>query len=173
MTMNHSTKILIMLATLGAAACGPKTETYSSADGQTVAVGKGDQWTIKNAEGQELVTDYDSMVVVDRDTATGRPITFYYQKGREQHWYQYYTTLTRRSEGRMVDGKREGRWVFYHPNGMPQVEATYAGGVENGPYTVFRDNGVPYYRGQYAAGRRSGSWEVYDTEGNLTEKREY
>lgn len=155
--------------------CGSKShqkQTFEAADGSVTATVKNGQWSIKNADGTEVVADYDSMRVVET-SETGHPMTVVYYKGNQQHWLQYYSTMTLRSEGVMVNGRREGHWVFYHPNGNVQAEADFVGGKEEGAYRVYRDNGVPYYIGQYENGVPSGLWEVYDQEGNLVEKTEY
>lgn len=156
------------------AACGGKTETFSADDGSVKAEHKEgtDQWRITGPDGREVVTDYDSMRVVEV-SEDGHPMTVCYFKGKEQQWLQYYSTMAKRSEGRMVDGRREGRWVYYHPDGSVQTECTFAGGVEEGPYKVLREGGIPYYIGQYTHGRRTGRWEVYDEDGNLVTTKEY
>ena len=167
--------IAILAAALLMAACGGnshKNARFSSADGSVNAQRHGDQWTITDATGAEVVTGYDSMRVVEVGE-NGHPMTVIYYKGSEEHHLQYYSTMQLRSIGVFRDGHREGRWVYYHPNGVPQVEATFVNGKEEGPYRVLRDNGVPVYVGQYTEGRPSGMWEVYDQDGNLVEKTEY
>lgn len=151
-----------------------RTETFSAADGSLTAthhVGT-NQWSITDAQGREPVDGYDSMRVVEV-SESGHPMTVVYYTGNQQRWLQYFSTMQLRSEGTMVDGKREGRWVFYHPNGLPQCEATFVAGKEQGTYRVYRDNGAPYYFGQYSNGVPTGVWEVYDQDGNLVEKTEY
>lgn len=151
-----------------------RTETFSAADGSVVAIHKvgSNEWTITNANGAEVMTDYDSMRVVEV-SEDGHPMTVVYYTGNQQRWLQYYSTMRLRSEGTMVNGLREGRWVFYHSNGNIQCEATFVNGKEEGTYRVYRENGAPYYIGQYSNGQPTGLWEVYDMEGNLVEKTEY
>ena len=161
---------LLLLAGCGSGA--DKKQTFASADGSVTATVKHGQWTITNADGTEVVADYDSMRVVEVGE-TGHPMTVVYYKGNEQRWLQYYSTMQLRSEGTMVNGVREGHWVFYHPSGNIQAEATFVGGKEEGAYRVYRENGAPYYIGQYEHGVPTGLWEVYDQEGNLVEKTEY
>lgn len=164
-----------MMAALLMMGCGSKAhqkQTFAAADGSVTATHDKGKWTITNADGTEVVTDYDSMRVVEV-SETGHPMTVVYYKGNEQHWLQYFSTMQLRSEGIMVDGQREGRWVFYHPGGNVQAEATFVNGKEEGAYRVYRDNGAPYYIGQYEHGVPTGLWEVYDQEGNLVEKTEY
>lgn len=170
--MNRSISFALLAAALLAAGCHAKTTEYSASDGSVTATLKGDRWTIADSTGAEVVTGYDSMRVVEVSD-DGHPMTVVYYKGNTQRWMQYYSTMRLRSDGMLVDGKREGRWVYYHPNGNVQSEATFAGGREEGPYRVYRDNGAPYYIGQYTAGQPSGQWEVYDPEGNLVEKTAY
>ena len=154
-------------------ACNSKTQTFSAEDGSVKAtVNSKGQWHITDADGREVVEDYDSMRVV-QISEDGHPMTVCYYKDGEQTWLQYYSDMTKRSEGHMVDGCREGHWVFYHPNGSVQSECTFVGGLEEGPYKVFRENGIPYYIGQYTAGQRTGIWEVYDDLGNLAATKEY
>lgn len=159
---------------LTVAACTAKTQQYEAADGSVKAsYNEGtNKWTITDSTGREVVTDYDSMRVVEV-SEDGHPMTIVYYKANRQHWLQYFSTMRLRSEGVMVDGKREGRWVFYHPSGIIQSEATFVNGREEGPYRVYRENGAPYYIGQYSGGKPVGLWEVYDAEGNLVEKTEY
>lgn len=155
-------------------ACGGKTQTFSAADGSVTATVKegSSQWHITGPDGREVVTDYDSMRVVEVSD-DGHPMTVCYFKGNEQVWLQYYSTMVKRSEGRVVNGLREGPWTFYHPDGSVQTECTFVGGLEEGPYKVFRQGGIPYYIGQYTHGQRTGTWEVYDDQGNLVAKKEY
>ncbi len=168
---------LMFVAAYMTAACGGlggHTETFSAADGSVTATHnlRSGEWNITDAQGNEPVASYDSMRVVEV-SKDGYPMTVVYYIGNQQRWLQYYSTMRLRSEGLMVDGKREGRWVYYHSNGNVQSEATFAGGREEGPYRVYRENGAPYYIGQYSNGQPTGLWEVYDMEGNLVEKTEY
>jgi len=168
-------KILIIIAAgLLIMACGHKQTEFTGEEGSAKAIHDEttDQWTILGPDGKEPVTDYDSMRVVEVST-DGHPMTICYYVGNHQIWLQYYSTMTPRSKGEMVDGKREGPWVFYYPDGTIQTEATFVGGREDGAYRVYRENGVPFYFGQYKNGVRFGTWEVYDEEGNLVEKREF
>ncbi|MBR4739096.1 MAG: hypothetical protein IK058_03730 [Bacteroidales bacterium] len=163
-----------LLAVTGCRDKGHGTQTFSAADGSitaTVKVGTG-EWSITNADGTSVVPDYDSMRVVEVGE-DGHPMTVVYYTGNQQRWLQYFSTMRLRSEGTLVDGRREGRWVFYHPNGIMQCEATFIGGKEEGTYRVYRDNGAPYYIGQYSGGKPTGLWEIYDQEGNLIERTEY
>lgn len=155
-------------------ACGGKTEKFNSADGKANATHNlaNDTWRITDGDGNEPITAYDSMRVVEVGE-DGHPASVIYYRGNERHLRQYYSNMQVRCEGTTVDGLREGRWVYYHPDGHLQAEATYAAGLEEGPYRVYRDNGAPYYIGQYADGVPTGTWEVYDPEGNLVQKTEY
>ena len=157
-----------------AVGCQSRTQEFKAANGSVVAtVKKGtNDWRITNAEGNDVVSNYDSMRVVEV-SEDGHPMTVVYYTGNEQRWMQYFSTMRLRSDGTMVDGLREGRWVFYHANGAVQCEATFVGGREEGPYRVYRDNGAPYYIGQYSNGKPAGTWEIYDMQGNLVEKKEY
>ena len=149
-------------------------QVFSATDGSLTATCdvRTGEWTFADAQGHEPVTGYDSMRVVEI-SEDGHPMTVVYYTGNQQRWLQYFSTMHLRSEGTIVDGRREGRWVFYHPNGNIQCEATFIGGKEEGSYRVYRDNGAPYYIGQYSGGQPVGQWEVYDQEGNLVEKTEY
>ncbi len=174
MMKNFTTIMAALAVMLTAAACAPKTQDFSAADGSvtaTVKVGT-DQWKITDARGHEPVEDYDSMRVVEVGE-DGHPMTVIYYRGTEQHVRQYYSTMQVRAEGMTADGRREGRWVFYHPNGNIQSECTYVNGLEEGSYRVYREDGRPYYIGQYAAGKQVGTWEFYDPDGNLAGTKEY
>ena len=167
--------LIIMLAgVLFAVACTSKKTEYASENGKVKAVHdeRNDRWLITDSTGNEPITDYDSMRVTERGE-DGHPMTVCYYKGNRELWLQYYTGMTPRSRGELVDGQREGPWVFYYPDGKVQVEATFVAGREEGGYRVYRQNGVPFYIGQYHAGARTGTWEVYDEEGNLVEMRSY
>ena len=175
--MKHTIYIVTLAATLMLSGCHAKshnTQTFSASDGSVTATFKegSNEWHITKADGSEVVDGYDSMRVVEV-SESGHPMTVVYYTGNQQRWLQYYSTMHLRSEGTMVDGRREGRWVFYHPNGLIQCEATFINGKEEGSYRVYRDNGTPYYIGQYADGKPVGIWEVYDQQGNLVEKTEY
>ena len=170
-------KKLLILSVAGlllAASCGQKKVEYGTEGGAVRAVvteGRSD-WRLTDSLGNELVTGYDSMRVVEVGD-DGHPMTVCYCKGNERLWYQFYSTMALRSEGRTADGLREGRWVFYHPNGMRQAEATFEHGLEEGSYTVFRESGVPYYRGQYSHGKPCGTWEFYAPDGSLDGTKQY
>lgn len=174
MKINLSAILFAAAMMLTACRGGGRTETFSAADGSMTAIHKvgTNEWSITDARGREPVDGYDSMRVVEV-SEDGHPMTVVYYSGNEQRWLQYFSTMRLRSEGTMVDGKREGRWVFYHPNGLPQCEATFMAGKEEGAYRVYRDNGAPYYFGQYSGGEPTGEWEVYDQEGNLVERTAY
>lgn len=166
--------IIIVATLLATVACTSKKSEYAAADGKMLAVHdeRGDKWMITDSNGREPVEDYDSMRVTELGD-DGHPKTVCYYKGNHQIWLQYYSQMSLRSRGEMIDGQREGPWVFYFPNGKVQVEATFVGGREDGNYRVYRDNGVPIYIGTYRNGARTGTWEVYDEEGNLVEKKKY
>lgn len=171
---NMMRKTIIAVTVFLLVACTVKTQEFEAADGSMKAIVKvgTNEWKITDADGREPVDGYDSMRVVEI-SEDGHPMTVVYYKGREQRWFQYYSTMQLRSEGLMVDGRREGRWVFYHSNGNVQCEATFIDGREEGAYRVYRENGAPYYIGQYHNGQPVGQWEVYDLEGNLVEKKVY
>ena len=171
--MKRNITIMAAAVMLLTVACAAKTQEFSAADGSVTATLKGaDQWKITDAQGNEPMTDYDSMRVVEVGE-DGHPMTIVYYKGNEQLWLQYYTTMQLRSEGRLVNGLREGRWVTYHANGKVQSECDYVGGREDGNYRVYRENGAPYYIGQYEDGKPVGTWEIYDALGNLAGTKEY
>lgn len=159
---------------LTAVSCTAGTQRFEAADGSVTATVKEgtNEWKITDSQGREVVTDYDSMRVTEIGE-DGHPMTVVYYTGNQQRWLQYFCDMHLRSEGTMVDGRRDGRWVFYHPNGNIQCEATFIDGKEDGDYRVFRENGAPYYIGRYSNGTPTGIWEVYDQEGNLVEKTEY
>ena len=165
---------ILLAAVLILAACENKKTEYTGAEGSAKAIHdeKTGQWTILGPDGKEPVTGYDSMRVVEV-SEDGHPMTICYFTGNRHTWLQYYSTMSPRSKGEMVDGLREGKWLFYYPDGTIQTEASFVAGREEGPYRVFRENGVPFYIGQYKNGVRTGIWEVYDEEGNLVEKREF
>lgn len=171
--IKKSKAIIAIFAALTMAACGQQVQTFSAADGSVSAtLKKGNQWSIKGPDGREVVADCDSMRVVEV-SEDGHPMTVCYYRGKEQIWLQYYSTMVKRSEGSIVDGRREGRWTYYHPDGSVQSECTFVGGVEEGPYKVFREGGIPYYIGQYSHGERTGTWEVYNNDGTLAATKEY
>ena len=163
-----------LVALLAATACTTKVQEYASVDGKVKATHneKTGEWRITGADGTDVVPDYDSMRVV-QVSEEGHPMTIVYYSGERQHWIQYFSTMQLRSEGDIVNGKREGHWVFYHPNGNVQSECTFVNGLEEGPYKVYRENGIPYYVGQYTAGQRTGTWEVYDNDGVLADTKTY
>lgn len=154
--------------------CTQKTQEFAAADGSIKATynERTGEWHITDADGTEVIPEYDSMRVTEV-SADGHPMTVVYYSGSVEHWLQYYSTMQLRSKGDIVGGMREGHWVFYHPAGNIQAEATYIGGREEGPYRVYRENGVPYYIGQYHDGERTGVWEVYDEQGQLVATQEY
>lgn len=175
-TTTHSTllTILTILSLTSLLSCGGKTETFQAQNGSVKAVHNinKDTWTITDSLGNEPVTNYDSMSVVEIGE-DGHPMSVIYYRGSEKHLRQYYSNMQVRCEGATLDGLREGRWVYYYPDGNLQAEATYLHGLEEGPYRVYRENGAPYYIGRYIAGSPVGTWEVYDPEGNLVQTREY
>ena len=169
--MKRITIILAVVALL-ATSCGAKKGEKQVFEGSAAtAVLDKDQWTITDANGNELVTDYDSMRVVELGE-DGHPATVIYFKQGRQTCLQFYSNMALRGRGDIVDGQREGMWQYYFANGTLQAEATFVAGLEDGPYRVYRENGVPYYIGQYKNGARVGTWEVYDPAGNLVEKME-
>jgi len=156
------------------AACGGKTQQFAAADGSVKASfnERSGKWTLSGPDGKAPVDQYDSMRVVEV-SPDGHPMTVVYYNGNTQHWLQYYSSMKKRSEGLLVDGRREGRWVFFHPNGTVQAEGTFVNGREDGPYRVLRDNGAPFYIGQYSNGVPTGTWEFYDPNGNLVGTKSY
>lgn len=166
--------IVAIASFLTFAACHSKTQEFKAADGSvraTVTIG-GDDWHITDANGNEVVTDYDSMRVVEIGE-DGHPMTICYHHGDEEIWLQYYSTMVLRSRGNTRNGVREGLWTYYYANGTKQAQSTFVGGMEEGEYVVYRENGIPYYRGTYHAGQRTGTWEVYDPDGNIVETKKY
>lgn len=164
--------IFIFAAAFLVVSCKPGKEEFRSADGAVNAVHQGDKWTITGPDGREVVEGYDSMRVAEVGE-NGHPMTVFYFTGDRQTVVQYYASMTLRSRGDIVGGRRDGLWQYYYENGNLQSEATYVAGREEGDYRVFRENGVPYYIGKYSNGVRTGTWEVYDMEGNLVQQKEY
>ena len=173
-TLMKAKLILLAVAVATMAACGGKTLKFKADDGSvtaTVKEGSG-EWRFVGADGNDLVKGYDSLRVVEIDS-TGSPVTVCFYLGQEQLWLQFYPDMSKRSEGRIVDGLREGSWAYYFPNGSVQAEATYMKGLEEGLYVVYRENGIPYYRGYYHAGQESDTWEFYDANGTLISTKTY
>ena len=143
----HNFSLLVSLAALLAftAACTTKTQEYAAADGSVKATlnERTGEWHITGPDGREVVPEYDSMRVTEV-SADGHPMTVVYYSGAVQHWLQYYSTMSLRSQGDIIAGVREGHWVFYHPAGNIQAEATYFGGREEGAYRVYRENVSTY-----------------------------
>lgn len=178
--MKHKRLKLSILPLLLLAACtGTTTREYRAADNSVVARCQypGDDslhatWQFLDANGNPYVKDFDSLRVVERGPE-GHPMTVCFFSGERQQWFQFYTTMQLRSQGTIVNGKREGRWIFLFPNGTTQTECTFVDGLEEGSYKVFRENGIPYYIGQYEHGQRTGTWEIYDEDGTLVTTQTY
>ena len=165
--------IITIAGALLAVGCGTKKGGKQVFEGgAATAVHDDGQWTITGADGNELVTDYDSMRIAEVGD-DGHPATVFYFKDGRQICLQFYSNMALRSRGDIVEGQREGLWQYFFADGTLQAEATFVAGKEDGPYRVYRENGVPYYIGQYKEGVRTGTWEVYDPEGNLVQKQEY
>ena len=133
----------------------------------------GYQWKFLNEMGTSYVeTETDSIVVMElSEYETPASVCFYHDS--TQLFCQFYSNYMLRSQGTIVNGKRDGEWKFFFSNGMTQTEATFVNGKEEGTYTVYRENGIPFYRGQYHEGRRVGTWELYDENANLTSTQDY
>ena len=120
--------VIVAIASFMAfAACHTKTQEFSAADGSvraTVTIG-GDDWKITDANGKEVVSDYDSMRVVEVGEE-GHPMTVCYHRGDEEIWLQYYSTMVLRSRGSTRNGMREGLWTYYYANGNKQAQSTFA-----------------------------------------------
>lgn len=156
------------------AACTPKTQEFAAEDGSAKAVNVigTDQWTVYDASGKELMTDYDSMRVVELGEA-GHPKTVVYYRGDERHQYQFYSSMQLYSEEHTANGVKQGHWVYYHPNGNVWAETTFKNGIEDGLYRSMRENGAPNIIGHYKDGVRTGTWEIYDQDGNMVRAIEY
>lgn len=172
--------LIITLAALAfTAGCTHKTRHYGT-DGAAVQAtcsysgsdSTHAQWQFSNPDGSPLVPEADSLRVVERGP-DGHPMTVCFHIGNQERWLQFYSDMSVRSDGMIVNNLREGLWTFYYPNGNKQTEYAFVGGKEEGPYRVFRENGVPYYVGQCRQGRRVGTWEVYDANGNLATTQDY
>lgn len=156
------------------------TWTYYYENGATFASAEFDHnnplgmnWSFLDPTGKDFFTgSCDSVRVLElNDYETPATVCFYNDSCLNM--FQFYSTCTLRSQGKIVNGKREGVWQFFFSNGQPQTEATFVDGKEEGTYIVYRENGIPFYRGQYKAGKRTGEWEVYDEEANLVATQTY
>lgn len=129
-------------------------------------------WKLYNEKGEEYITDYDSMKVIEF-TADNRPLSIAYFKDSVETRFRFNENYTINFKGNVINNLKEGRWEFFYANGQKMLEANYLNGVENGAYNSYRENGIPYFLGFYINGKRANVWEFYDEQGNLAGKQDY
>ena len=132
----------------------------------------GRNWKLFNDKGEEYISTYDSMRVLEM-TADNRPLSVAYYKDNVETRFQFNDNYSINAKGCVVDGKKDGLWEFYYANGQKMLEAHYQDGVENGAYNSYRENGIPYFLGFYINGRRANIWEFYDDQGNIAGRQDF
>lgn len=83
---------------------------------------------------------------------------------------EYYENGNKKTEGTLVNGKRQGKWLSYYPNGYKWSEVHFYKGVKQGPTQNYYENGMMRYQGSYSNDERSGIWLFYDEDGVLIKK---
>ena len=86
---------------------------------------------------------------------------------------EYYDEGGLKSEGRLVDGKRNGLWTSYFPNGTIWSQSNYKLNVLHGSTKVYYPTGVLRYKGKFRDGKRVGKWVEYLEDGKVDFIKEY
>jgi len=86
---------------------------------------------------------------------------------------EYYDEGGLKSEGHLIDGKRNGMWTSYFPDGTIWSQSTYDLDILQGKTKVYYPNGVMRYKGQFREGKRAGKWIEYFEDGKVDFIKEY
>ncbi|MBZ0137094.1 MAG: hypothetical protein K8I27_12045 [Planctomycetes bacterium] len=130
------------------------------------------------AEMQKVRTDgfwWDGLATLKVETVDGK-----------EHGYAeaaYNSNNQTFAKGNFRDGSMHGAWLFYTEEGQLEHVRCYANGELDGPSASFSDDKTTLL-GQYVKGKQAGAWfswkdgrpwrhSVYDTDGKLSEEREY
>ena len=67
---------------------------------------------------------------------------------------EYYKTGQKKSQGILIDGKREGRWTYWFPNGNIWSEGEFKNGQSEGMFTIYKSNGEKFVESFYKNGKK-------------------
>lgn len=78
-----------------------------------------------------------------------------------------------KTQGNLVDGKRDGLWQTFFHDGIKQSESTYKHGVLNGKTASYYYDGKTRYVGFYEKDLKSGTWYFYTEDGTFEKEVNY
>ncbi len=71
------------------------------------------------------------------------------------------------------EGNRHGKWLFFSETGEELSMTMYEHGKKHGHSIVKYPNGVLRYTGEYADDQPVGIWKTYNTNGEMTNVKDY
>ena len=86
---------------------------------------------------------------------------------------EHYENGIVKTQGNMLNGKREGLWISNFQDGKRWSESVYKNGLLNGVTTVFYPSGVMFYKGKFRENKRIGEWVFYAEDGKIDYKKDY
>lgn len=78
-----------------------------------------------------------------------------------------------KTQGNLINGKRDGLWQTFFFNGVKQSESTYKNGLLNGKTASYYYDGKTRYVGFYENDLKSGIWYFYGKDGAFEKEVKY
>lgn len=85
----------------------------------------------------------------------------------EEPFVAHYPGGQIKSQGTLVDGKREGRWEEFWENGQLLMGGSFHLGERTGEWIFHYEDGSLRSKGEYVGGLRDGMWYSYHPDQNL------
>lgn len=95
---------------------------------------------------------------------------------RDGKYYEKFTDIpfngqvVGRSQGNIVEGKRDGYWVEYYPNGQLHKKGEYILSRKEGEWIGYYDNGQIFYKESYVNGGLDGYSILYFKNGVIAQE---
>ena len=86
---------------------------------------------------------------------------------------EHYPDGVKKIEGKEVNGVREGKWIYYYENGFIWSQGEFKNGKRTGYSIVYHENGNTKIEGNYEDGLKVGVWKFWNSDGSLSEERDF
>ncbi len=80
----------------------------------------------------------------------------------------YYKNGVKKSQGILINGKRQGHWIYWYKNGNIWSEGDFKDGKSEGMFTIYKPNGKKFLESFYKNGTKYK--DIYYKDGKVYRK---
>ena len=92
---------------------------------------------------------------------------------KDGSWHEWYENGTIKSKENYKNGKATGIWELWYDNDQIKLKASFKNGKANGARTEWYENGQKKEEGNFINGEQQGRWTYYNKDGSLDGTEDY